>query len=223
MDAQEFLTTYVDYAAQKLDTYEQAIYLYLIRHGPLLGQREVVFPIESSTKRLALGIAKKGAMISRDVVRKKLQSLEAKGFVRVLRTEYRGTRIECRLPEEVPGVIQTPAKNTPPSLEAMDFFTEPGNREAIFRREKHRCFYCSRTLTNNDRVLDHVVPRPQGGNSYKNLVASCVTCNNKKGHLAVEDFLRDLFRDRLLNEDELRHRLAALQQLAAGELKPVME
>jgi 5-methylcytosine-specific restriction endonuclease McrA len=56
------------------------------------------------------------------------------------------------------------------------------SRRAILTRDKHTCRYCgkqSRTLT-----IDHVVPRGRGGkDTWDNLVACCVRCNNVKGSL----------------------------------------
>ncbi len=53
-------------------------------------------------------------------------------------------------------------------------------RKNILRRDGHRCAYCGRgdlTLT-----LDHIIPRSRGGaHNWENLVAACITCNNKKG------------------------------------------
>jgi len=54
------------------------------------------------------------------------------------------------------------------------------SRKNIIRRDGHQCQYCGRgevTLT-----VDHVIPRSKGGNdSWENLVAACVGCNNRKG------------------------------------------
>ncbi len=53
-------------------------------------------------------------------------------------------------------------------------------RKNILRRDGHRCAYCGRsdlTLT-----IDHVMPKARGGgDTWENLVAACVKCNNKKG------------------------------------------
>lgn len=54
------------------------------------------------------------------------------------------------------------------------------SRKNIIRRDGHQCQYCGRgdvTLT-----VDHVIPKSKGGNdSWENLVAACVSCNNRKG------------------------------------------
>ena len=41
MDLQQFIAEFQDYLAPKLDTYDQAIYLYIFRHSRLIGLDEV--------------------------------------------------------------------------------------------------------------------------------------------------------------------------------------
>lgn len=59
-------------------------------------------------------------------------------------------------------------------------------RQAIFKRDGHTCQYCGAkgTLT-----LDHVQPRSKGGgDTWENLVAACVSCNNRKGDRTPAEF-----------------------------------
>ena len=73
------------------------------------------------------------------------------------------------------------------------------------------------------QCLDHVVPQVRsGGNSYRNLVSSCLECNSRKAQTAPADFLRLLYRDRRLTTAELTARLRALDALAAGKLRPTL-
>jgi len=72
----------------------------------------------------------------------------------------------------------------------------------------------------NNFVMEHVISRPNGDNSYRNIVAACRSCNNKKDDLLAEDFLRTLYRNSLLSEDELKDRLDYLTKLKRGELRP---
>ena len=54
------------------------------------------------------------------------------------------------------------------------------SRKNILRRDGHRCQYCGRG--DLPLTLDHVVPLSRGGDdSWENLSAACVHCNNKKG------------------------------------------
>jgi HNH endonuclease len=71
-------------------------------------------------------------------------------------------------------------------------------------------------------VIEHVISRPSGNNSYRNVVAACRDCNNRKGNSEAEDFLRVLFRERFLSNDEFEQRLSHLQRLQAGELRPTL-
>ena len=65
--------------------------------------------------------------------------------------------------------------------------------------------------------------RPLGNNSYRNLVAASREANNKKGNSSAEDFLRRMYRDGYLNEQEFLGQLEKLEQLQAGTLKPTVE
>lgn len=54
----------------------------------------------------------------------------------------------------------------------------PVSRRGVLRRDGHRCGYCGGTAG----TIDHVLPRSRGGkDSWENLVACCLSCNNLKG------------------------------------------
>ena len=56
--------------------------------------------------------------------------------------------------------------------------TVPVSRRGVLRRDSNRCAYCSHHAS----TIDHVVPRSRGGaDSWENLVACCLKCNNIKG------------------------------------------
>ncbi len=60
----------------------------------------------------------------------------------------------------------------------------PVSRRGVLRRDGHRCAYCRGPAT----TVDHVLPRSRGGpDSWTNLVASCVRCNNRKGNRTPEE------------------------------------
>ena len=60
------------------------------------------------------------------------------------------------------------------------------SRKNILRRDGHRCQYCGRGDV--PLTLDHIHPRSKGGeDSWENLVAACVKCNNKKGDGTPEE------------------------------------
>jgi 5-methylcytosine-specific restriction endonuclease McrA len=54
----------------------------------------------------------------------------------------------------------------------------PVSRRGVLRRDAHRCAYCGKSAS----TIDHVQPRSRGGaDSWENLVACCLRCNNVKG------------------------------------------
>ena len=60
----------------------------------------------------------------------------------------------------------------------------PVSRRGVLRRDGHRCAYCRRSAG----TVDHVLPRSRGGpDSWENLVACCIRCNNVKGDRTPEE------------------------------------
>lgn len=54
----------------------------------------------------------------------------------------------------------------------------PVSRRGVLRRDDQRCAYCGVHAA----TIDHVIPRSRGGaDSWENLVACCLRCNNIKG------------------------------------------
>ncbi len=53
----------------------------------------------------------------------------------------------------------------------------PVTRRGVLRRDGHRCAYCGKSAS----TIDHVTPRSRGGqDTWTNLVACCLRCNNVK-------------------------------------------
>jgi 5-methylcytosine-specific restriction endonuclease McrA len=102
----------------------------------------------------------------------------------------------------------------------MDFFEVPENRELILRREGARCFYCLRDIDESSFVAEHVISRPAGSNGFRNVVAACRQCNNRKKSVPAEDYLRTLYREQLLTPDDFSGRVSQLESLKAGRLVP---
>jgi hypothetical protein len=219
----EFVQQFHDHLAPKLDTYEQAIYLYIFRHSRFIGKEEAVIGFKSARARMATGLGIDGTPMSEGSAYKKLSTLEGKGCIKIVQTEHKGSRIRLNLPKEIESVV--PAFQSTPAeidIEEIDFFNDPENRIAILKREDFRCFYTLKKLDTNSFVVDHVVSRPNGNNSYRNVVAASREANNRKGPTQADDFLRQVFREGFLSEQELTERLRALGDLKAGLLKPVL-
>jgi hypothetical protein len=222
MDAKLVLEQFHDHLAPTLDTYEQAIYLYILRHSRLQDLEEVVIGFKSARRRMAVGIGEKGKPMAERTCYEKLRSLQAKGCIEVVSSEHDGTRIRLRLPNEINGLIPAAPSPVSMNIENLDFFEVESNRQAILRREGGRCFYCMRSIDGATFVIEHVTSRPEGANSYRNVVAACRACNNRKGAMPATDFLRGLYREGLLSVEECQARVDALSRLQNGELKPTL-
>ena len=218
MDAAGFLRDFHDHMAPRLDTYEQALYLYVIRHSRLVGENDTAIGFKSARHQIALGIGQSQTAMSETVCYKKLRSLESKGIIEILGTEHAGTRVHARLPEEVPGLMTEPSADDYVPLEELDFFNDQENRVLLMEREDNKCFYCLRAIDSSNFVVEHVVS--DGPNSYRNLVAACRQCNNRKGATDVDDFLRTLYREGFLSDTDFQARASHLDRLKNGLLVP---
>jgi hypothetical protein len=219
-DVKKFIFEFQDFLAPKLDTYEQAIYLYVFRHSRFLGIDEIVIGFKSERFRMALGVGQDGSPMSESSVYKKLSSLERKGYLQVVQVEHKGRRLRLKLPSEIPDCVPAIVSSEDIDIEDMDFYDDPINRKLILERENFRCFYTLRPINNESFVVEHIVSRPLGSNSYRNVVAASRDANNKKGKSDAKDFFRRLMREGYLSPAEFEERLLTLARLQAGELKP---
>jgi len=80
------------------------------------------------------------------------------------------------------------------------------SRKNIMRRDEFRCQYCG--STDGQLTLDHVVPKRRGGgDTWENLVAACIRCNNVKGDRTPEQAKMPL-----LKQPKKPHYVQFLQQ-----------
>lgn len=57
------------------------------------------------------------------------------------------------------------------------------SKSGVLRRDRYTCAFCSGKAS----TIDHVIPRSHGGkNTWKNTVAACSPCNNKKADRTPE-------------------------------------
>ena len=65
----------------------------------------------------------------------------------------------------------------------------PVTRRGVLRRDAHRCGYCGKAAS----TIDHVLPRARGGkDTWENLVACCLRCNNIKGDRTPQEMMWEL-------------------------------
>jgi 5-methylcytosine-specific restriction endonuclease McrA len=201
-----------------LTVIDRVVYLHLLRLTHVEGKRRLRFSI--------LGIAP-DLGLSGHPVREAVRRLMDKGALRLIERSNIGHLVEVRLPREVraPRAHRTEyggAKLRPgTNLDEVDFLRTRDLRLSIHEREGGLCFYCMRRTPARSHCLDHVVPAVEGGrNSYRNLVSCCMDCNGQKRAQAAPDFLRRLYREGRLSQEDLSGRLRALEELAAGKLRP---
>jgi hypothetical protein len=220
VDARTALEHFQDYLAPKLDVYEQAVYLYILRHSRLLGRPSVTVELKSARHKIARGLGKRGGPMAVRTCLEKLRSLDAKGCIKLAEADEEAPDVRVLVPAEIPGVVRRGRRPAPPDLERMDFFHVARNRRLILEREEGRCFYCRRKVNDSSAGYDHVSPRSEAHNGYRNVVACCRRCNNRKGESSGEDLLRVLLRESAIGADLLADRLRALERLRNGELRP---
>jgi len=219
-DIGQELQAFSDHVAPNLDVYEQAIFIYLLRHSYLEGSEALVIGLKSTRKKMGFGAGDGSKPMSEATITKKVQSLEVKGLIRKTGSGRSGTRLTVLKPTETAFFKSASQPSVQSNIEEIDFFDDPVGRDAILRREGSRCFYCFVSLDRDNYVMEHVVSRPEGDGRYTNIVAACRTCNNKKSNISAEGFLRTLYRGKLLSESEFQERCGALSDLQAGRLVP---
>ena len=119
------------------------------------------------------------------------------GHVLVLNQDYRALTItsvqraivlvllqKAELVESESGrYVRSPTTHVPwPSIVRLKAFVRV---PYVMRRDRGRCQYCG----SRDRLtIDHVFPKSRGGkDTWENLVAACVPCNNRKGDRTPEE------------------------------------
>lgn len=87
-------------------------------------------------------------------------------------------------------VVRSPSMEIPiPSVVVLKDYVRPAKTTAftrfnLFLRDEFRCQYCGER---GDMTFDHVIPRCRGGRTtWENVVASCSSCNLRKGSKTLD-------------------------------------
>lgn len=89
------------------------------------------------------------------------------------------------------------------------------------------CAYCGLKLSHSTLVIDHVIPKYDGGsNDISNLLPSCISCNSTKGKKTLEQFrffieFRNAVPEMTFNQSQMEflRQKGVLEQI--GEFKKV--
>lgn len=198
----------------RLSPCERALYYHLLRHSRLLGRRSL------HVSKTALA---RSSCLSENTVLARLRTLARKSCVKIVERSFRGHFVEVLTPAEVLSVCRQAASEGRPT-EVLTTLKSRKLRAAIFKRDRHICFYCLRPLGPRFSTLDHIEPLCSGGEHLPhNLVACCFDCNSRKHLLSATDFLRVLRRERRFTRQEFRARLKALRSIQVRHSKPLAE
>lgn len=212
-ELKKVLTEIQDYLVPILDTYEQPIYHYIFRHTYLIELETTLF--SSRSAEIGFGAGAEGAQPSYKSRSKKLKSLELKGAVKILERSHKGMLVAIVLPQDISGLLK-PAESIEINIESLDFYKDRRLLPSILEREGYRCFYTGKKITEESCYLDHVIASSiRGDNSYKNIVASSYDANSMKNNKAVNDFIRQLYKEdmiSLIEFDILKKKIEALQK-----------
>ena len=92
-------------------------------------------------------------------------------------------------------------------------------RDFVIAESGGRCIYCVRSF-GSDPVVDHLIPRVNGGSSEgENMAAACRACNSRKGQMSVEEYIEIFHLDR----DGIIGRLEALGKVWERGIKGAMK
>lgn len=199
----------------KLDPYERSLYYHLFRQTRLIDKEETIFVISSAPA--TVGFTDYPA-------RNRLRTMDKKGCIKIVEVRRDGLKIKVLLPNEIEGcVVKRKKEADPVDIETIDFYSDPKYRATILKRENRECFYCLKKISEDNYVLDHLTSQLNGGdNSYRNLVAVCHECNSKKAGKNHDDFVRMLYRGGILSQKDLEKRLATIERVINGEIKPAI-
>jgi len=218
-DLTEILIDVQDKLVPLLDSYEQAIYHYILRHTYLAGKEQTLF--STRTAEIGFGSGDRTKPPSWKTRSDRLKTLEQKGCVKIVERSNKGMLVEIILPSQMPFLQKVEASLNVTNIEELDFYQDRRLLQTILEREGFKCFYTGRKISKDNCYLDHVTPQAKGGNnSYRNIVASCFDANSMKNDKDADDFIRLLYREELITLVEfnaLKNKLLALRN---GELAP---
>jgi len=142
--------------------------------------------------------------------------------IAVNRPRSGANEISVHLPSDIPDCRRLIEQEEREALlktdqkDERDYNNDPQRRLTILARDSNACVYCTAALSEDNFVLDHLIPVAKGGTNRKhNLVAACDTCNRRRSDSDPIAFLRENYRQQLLTQDEFFRRKDYLEKLLA--------
>jgi hypothetical protein len=155
-------------------------------------------------------------------VKRRLPDLFEHRCIAVNRQRGNANEISVHLPSDIPACRklidheEREAQIEPEEKDERDYYTDPGRRLMVLSRDGHACVYCTAALSEENFVLDHLVPVAKGGTNRKhNLISSCEVCNQRRSDSDPVQFLRENYRQQLLTQEEFLRQKNYIEALIA--------
>ncbi len=155
-------------------------------------------------------------------VKRRLSDLFEHKCIAVTRQRGNANEICVHLPSEIPAclkLIDQEERQTQIESEEKDerdYYSDPGRRLMVLQRDRYACVYCTAALSEENFVLDHLVPVAQGGTNRKhNLISACEVCNQRRADSEPIAFLRENYRQQLLTQEEFFRQKDYIEALIA--------
>jgi DNA-binding transcriptional ArsR family regulator len=159
--------------------------------------------------------------LSQQSVNRHLRLLEKTGLVRITDRSRFGFHVLLTNLESIIATLADKIGSNGLDIEAIDFYSARRYVDILLARQGGRCIYTLRGLKPENTQLDHLKPVSRGGdNSYRNIVACTFEANTRKGDKDPIEFLRQVFREGIISEEEFKAQVELLKQISSGELKP---
>ena len=166
--------------------------------------------------------SEQGNIIDSTTVKRRLPDLFEHKCIAVNRRRSGANEISVHLPSDIPACRQLIEREErealvePEQKDLRDYYNDPQRRLVILARESNACVYCTAALSEDNFVLDHLVPVAKGGTNRKhNVVAACEVCNRRRSDSEPIQFLRENYRQQLLTQEEFLRQKDHIERLLA--------
>jgi len=200
--------------AKKIGAYGRLIYCAILAKAASQGTSSLAM----RSKELA-----DATSLSQNTVKRHIRELSKASLLTIEDLSHSGFHITLSdlksIVESLPN--QDQALQSDVDIEGLDFFAGRKYVRQLLARQNGRCIYTLKPLTEDTSHLDHLVSSLKGGdNSYRNIVACTFEANTRKGSGSAADFLRLMFREALLSEEEFKLQLQLIDDIATGVVRP---
>lgn len=153
-------------------------------------------------------------------VKRRLSDLFTYKCIAVTSRRGGANEISVHLPSDIAACRQLIDQDATPveveEKDERDYYNDPDRRLEILARDKNGCIYCTKILSEDTFVLDHLLPVAKGGTNRKhNLGSSCESCNRRRGDSEPIQFLRENYRQQLLTQEDFLRQKAYIEALLA--------